>query len=240
MRLHEASTFEGAVWSDHKALFAKRNVTVILDVGANVGNSVSFYGKCFPDSQIWAFEPFPEAFQALSERFRQNPKVHPVDCAISDSRGVSRFYLNEYSDTNSLLPRPMMGRRYYWLCNTPVGCIDVKTTTLDDFAACASLDHIDILKIDIQGGEHAALRGAERLLSQQKIDVLFLEAFFVPHYEGALLFHELSDLLQGFGYSVFNLYDMIRAANGQLRFADALFVSRNFRNSVVDGFPSEP
>jgi hypothetical protein len=113
-------------------------------------------------------------------------------------------------------------------------------TTLDAFAGSASLDHIDILKIDVQGGERAVLLGADRLLSQRKIDVLFLEAFFVPHYQGASLYHELAGLLQGYGYTLYNIYDMVRAANGQLRFADALFVSKEFRSSVVDFFPDEP
>ncbi len=240
MRLHEGNPFEDAVWDDQRALFAGRDVGVIFDVGANIGKSVAQYARLFPQSRIYAFEPFPEAFRVLSHEFAGNPTIRPVNNALSDAPGTSRFYLNEYADTNSLLPRPSDGRRYYSGSNPPVASMSVETVTLDEFSQSVQVDSIDILKIDIQGGEAAALRGAHGLLSRQSIQAIFLEVFFVPHYERAFLYHELAGFLQNYGYTLFNIYDLVRATNRQLRFADALFVSAPFRKAVVDSFPPEP
>jgi FkbM family methyltransferase len=240
MRLHEGNQFEDAVWEDQQALFACRDARVIFDVGANIGKSVAQYARLFPQSRIFAFEPFPEAFRVLSDEFAGNHRIRPVNKAVSDSHGPFRFHLNEYADTNSLLPRAGDSRRYYSECNLPIGNMIVETVTLDEFSESVGVDSIDILKIDIQGGEAGALRGAHRLLSRQCIQTIFLEVFFVPHYQEAYLYHELAGLLQGYGYTLFNIYDMVRATNRQLRFADALFVSAPFRKEVVDSCSPEP
>jgi hypothetical protein len=42
------------------------------------------------------------------------------------------------------------------------------------------------------------------------------------------------------GYSLFNLYDLMSARNGQLRFGDGLFVSPSLRERIIDAAPPEP
>jgi hypothetical protein len=115
----------------------------------------------------------------------------------------------------------------------------VDIITLDEFTREHELEHIDILKLDIQGGEVQALMGAHELLLHHQIDLIFTEVFFVPHYEGALLFHGLTTLLLGFGYSLYNITHFVRGRNGQLRFGDALYVSPEIRYGVIDAHPEE-
>ena len=54
------------------------------------------------------------------------------------------------------------------------------------------------------------------------------------------MFHELTEFLERFGYTVYNLFHLVTAQNGQLRFGDALFVSPNIRAAVVDASVAEP
>lgn len=66
----------------------------ILDVGANTGQTAVRYIELFPDSPIYSFEPFPEAFHQLVNRVRSAPNVMTINKAVSD---VSRRQRETYS-----------------------------------------------------------------------------------------------------------------------------------------------
>lgn len=53
------------------------------------------------------------------------------------------------------------------------------------------------------------------------------------------MFHQLWGFLEPFGFSVFDLYDLQRARNGQLRYGDVLFVSEEVRAKCLDTRPEE-
>ena len=237
LKLHDID-FEIADFVEQQNLLSLRPVKFIFDVGANVGNTVEVYAQLFPAAEIYAFEPYKPAYEQLASRFQKNPRVHPIHRAAGLEQQRTSLHVNEYVDTNSLLPRPTHARRYYAAANVPRGMTPVEVIRLDDFAREQGVEKIDLLKLDIQGGESAALRGASRLLKSGAIAILYCEVFFVPHYEGALLFHELSAQLADFDYTVYTLRHLVHGQNGQLRFADALYVSPEMR-AAIDRAPEE-
>jgi FkbM family methyltransferase len=221
-------------WLAQKRLLDDTNAPVILDLGANTGQTLESYLALFPDGEIHCFEPYPETYLKLLELSSRHDKVKTYQLAIADRVGERQLYVNTvYHVTNSLLPRPASGHRYYPEGAELKDSISVMTETLDGFASRASLRQIDILKMDIQGGELAALRGAERLLKVQGVRLIMTEVMFVPHYEGGAMFHELYAHLANYGYSLFGIYDIHFADNGQLRFADAIFINRELRDDMV-------
>jgi FkbM family methyltransferase len=213
---------------------------VIFDVGAHRGTTVSRYRSLFPHARIYAFEACPESVTELQKKFRGDAAIRIVPRAVADRPGTRTFYVNGRPATNSLLPRPVATRRYFPSDAGPRSTIEVSATTLDEFTDSERIGAVHILKFDIQGGELMALRGAVRLLSQGRPPIVFSEVLFVPLYEGAALFCELSAHLGEYGYALYGLYDLNFAANGQLRFGDAIFVSESFRRDVLDRFPDEP
>jgi hypothetical protein len=120
-----------------------------------------------------------------------------------------------------------------------VATVPVATTTLDEFIASQTPGGIALLKLDTQGSELSILRGARRSLERAAIDVIYTEFFIVPHYAGAPLLGDLLGFLGQFGYSLFDLFKGPNAANGQLRFGDAIFVSPAFRARHLDTSPGE-
>ena len=212
----------------------------VLDVGANVGETVARYRAVLPEATVYGFEPFPESVRALRRRFARDPAVRVVPRAVADAPGHTTLYVNESPATNSLLPRPRESRRYYPSYAGPRTTIEVEVTAVDAFVAAEGIEEVGVLKLDIQGGEVLALRGARRLLESGRLPIVYTEAMFVPHYEGGPLFHELWAELARYGYSLFDLYDLHRATNGQLRYADALFVSAALRSEGIDRQPEEP
>ena len=53
--------------------------------------------------------------------------------------------------------------------------ISVQTQTLDNFCSNINIDNIDVLKIDTEGNELNVLKGAEKLLSEGKIKLIYVE-----------------------------------------------------------------
>ncbi|HEX4412291.1 MAG TPA: FkbM family methyltransferase [Lacipirellulaceae bacterium] len=209
--------------------------SLIFDIGAFHGEAAAQYGQMFPAADIYAFEPFPPSYGALAARFAGEKRIHVVNAAVSSQTGEATFHVNGLPETNSLLPRPTTGHQYFPTAAATEKKISVPTTTVDEFCEKNKLGVPQILKMDIQGNELAALKGAEKALASGQISLIFSEVTFVPHYEGGVLFHELSAFLAGRGFTLLNLYEMHSASGvGQLRFGDAIYLSDKLRRDVID------
>jgi FkbM family methyltransferase len=207
-------------------LLSGTRVQTIFDIGANVGKVTAKYSSLFPESTIYSFKSFPESFQKLHRRFEGNSLVKPIQFAVSNKAGKKKFYVNQNSATNSLLPTTDSAE--YWVDPNEIKnitTIEVPVTTIDDFCRQESIDEIQILKMDIQGGELMALEGATEKLSQGSILLIYTEILFVPIYEGEAFFYEICNLLSGYGYTLFNMYNFYHARNGQIKWCDAIFLS---------------
>lgn len=207
---------------------------IILDVGANKGDTAEHYRKLLPKSTVHCFEPFPETLSILSSRFESDDHVLINPKAVSKEQGETSFFVNNAAATNSLLPSQEESQRFYPDQTKPKDEIKVPTIDLDTYALDNKIDHIDILKLDIQGGELLAISGANDLLSKQRIDLIYAEIQFVPLYQGAAQFDELWSALKGFGYTLYDVYDLHRSPGGQLLYGDALFVSKKCKEQVIN------
>jgi len=213
---------------------------VIFDVGAHKGETVARYRALFPDSSIYCFEPFPDNVKILHSRFSSDPSIHVYECAVSDVNGKKNFYVNENDATSSLLPRTKRERRYYSKAADSQCTVEVDTLTIDNILQQNGIEHIDILKFDIQGGELMALVGAEKALQESRVSVIYTETLFVSHYEENPLLIDLWKYLDQYAYTFFDIYNLYRAINGQLRFADTLFINKDVRSRVLDSYKEEP
>ena len=209
---------------DQQRALAGSQVRVVMDVGANVGDTVQQYRTLFPDATIYAFEPFPGVHRQLVARFAADPRVRPEQAAVADAAGTRRLFVNDEHFTNSLLP--LHPAAADWMAAAPAEVpgttLDVPAVTLDQFCAAAGLSEIDVLKMDIQGGEAMALAGAARLLGQRAVRVVYLEVLFAPLYEGQACFCDVTRILKQHGYRLFGLYNLVHGERG-LGWGDALF-----------------
>jgi len=200
----------------------KTKCPIIFDIGANRGTIVETYLNYFPDSTIYAFEPFPDSFDILKNRFYSNSKVQCFESAVSSGTGVKEFFVNKNVDTNSLLRPQKTGLRSDEQVNNR-SVINVETLFLDEFCKEKGINHIHILKMDIQGGEFDVLKGLHNMLSLSEIDLIYSEVYFIEQYEEQPLFHDISKLLGKYGYHLQDIYNPIYG-KGNLAWADVIFV----------------
>jgi|SRR5579871_4597367 len=207
---------------ERQAHFLEQGKTqTIFDVGANRGDIVEKYLSYFPEAIIHAFEPFPGSFEILTGRYRDNARVKCFDLALADSAEPKTFYVNQNVDTNSLLKPTKSGLSSDAQVKNK-DTITVNANKLDAFCREHGVSSIDILKMDIQGGELSALKGASSLLLEGRVKLLFLEVYFIPQYENHPLYHEVAAFLYQHGYVLQDFYNPIYG-NGNFAWADAIF-----------------
>lgn len=208
---------------DQQRLLEGTPTQVVLDVGANAGDTVAQYRSLFPGALIHAFEPFPDAHRRLAGRFVADARVRAHLCAVTDAAGAAALHVHDADVTNSLLPTQPGAAAW---AGSPdrlkPTTIEVRTVTLDGFCEAEGLTQVDVLKMDIQGGEAMALRGARGLLERRAVRAIYVEVLFAPLYQGQAYFCDVSAILAGHGYQLFGLYNLVQGERG-LGWADAVF-----------------
>ena len=134
---------------------------IMFDVGANVGEwSIMAKSYC-PGAEIHAFEVAPPTFDTLSANMQHLNGVHCVKLGLSDVPGLVgvHHYAARPSLTTCLAyPHPYIATE-----------LTGELTTGDAYAAAHGIEHIDLLKIDVEGMEDRVLRGFGNLLQRRAI-----------------------------------------------------------------------
>jgi FkbM family methyltransferase len=173
------------------ARFARPGMTA-YDVGAHIGYVTLCLAQAVgPQGHVVAFEPLPANQQRLRTNLELNGlsgRVQVVAGAVGEAAGWQLF-------------RPhlsvAMGKLTADAPDEPAaGLLEVEVIALDEFAAAAGTPP-GLIKMDIEGGEAAALRGARRLMRQAK-PVLLLELHEAQAAEAGTVFDELQQM----GYEV--------------------------------------
>lgn len=149
---------------------------MIFDVGANIGQYSLLASKLVGEKgHIYAFEPSPDVIDRLRHHLEINgaDNVELVCKAAADRCGTAKFYpANELGNqgVGSLLPAEEY--RAQIRSGSP---IEVEVITLDEFCDEHAIDHIDVLKIDVEGFDLDVIKGAERVLARSPDVVVLAE-----------------------------------------------------------------
>jgi FkbM family methyltransferase len=162
----------------------------VFDVGASVGEySRLVLEQLEGNVRLWSFEPS----SASVERLRAlvgNAGAEVVHAAVAETTGTGTLLSDVAGSVHaSLFPNPLGVRD-----GGTQAAEHVATVSLDDFCAQQGVDRIDLLKIDVEGGELAVLRGAKELLDRRAIGMIQFE-FGQPSIGAKVNFYDLYSLL---------------------------------------------
>lgn len=144
---------------------------IFFDVGANIGKYTTMLKESFPNAMIYCFEPAVETFRILKDNIGEKENIVLNNIAISDTAGKGKLYYDkETSGLASLYKRQL---DYFNMEFSKSE--EVSIETLDTYCKKNNIDHIDFLKLDIEGNELRALRGGERLLKKKRIYAIQIE-----------------------------------------------------------------
>ena len=69
---------------------------LIVDIGANRGQSIAAFKRLSPGSTIVAFEPVPKAAARLAAKYKSNPAITVHDCALGERAGTITLFVPRY------------------------------------------------------------------------------------------------------------------------------------------------
>jgi FkbM family methyltransferase len=182
------------------AMLAHLCPRVCVDVGASNGQTTELMLRHAPNTHITAFEPWPANVEQFRARIRSDQvTLHTAACGSSP--GQAKFFCGSTTQTGyssvGYVVKPGMQR-------DPQKQIDVEILTLDETVA----QHIDFLKIDVQGGEREVLTGASAIVRQHGIDMILVEYNNDP---------ELLAQLRDWDYVLFDLEYLLYLENDDFR-----------------------
>ncbi|HEY1605331.1 MAG TPA: FkbM family methyltransferase [Allosphingosinicella sp.] len=159
----------------------------IADVGANTGVFALAAQALRPDAKIVAIEPSHRVFEKLCRNIAINDfGIRAVEVAASDTAGTAKFYdvPTEHQYSASLEPT-MLG----------AGTVEVEVEVerLDRIFERCAFPRLDLMKMDVELHEPAALRGMEKMLRKHRPNML-IEVLDGEHLES------VRNVLDGLGY----------------------------------------
>jgi FkbM family methyltransferase len=132
---------------------------VIFDLGSHVGASVIYFRLKYPGAKIYAFEPDPTSFAKLQRHTGQFDEIIASNIAVSGRDGREKFFIHSEDSVSSSLVQREPGQ----------ACVEVECRTLGRLMRDLGISKIDLLKMDIEGGEYNALRDFDGIVNVKHI-----------------------------------------------------------------------
>jgi FkbM family methyltransferase len=201
-----------------------RQSQTIFDLGANVGIYSLLASAANPAARIHAFEPTPELAGAFKRNVARNYMTNIVvnSAAVGSRTGLA--YLNRCvgdDGTNE-------GMNFV-LSQQVDGAVPIQTVSIDDYCADRAIQRIDLMKLDIEGGELGALQGSTILLERSAVGCIMLELMDWAAARSGTTVGSIVGLLESFGYELYTLEQssLVRvAAAGGLRATNVVALPR--------------
>jgi FkbM family methyltransferase len=171
-----------------------RRSKCFMDIGANCGIYTVLGCTVNPQLKAVSIEPVPKISAALKNNIERNgfsPRVQVLNLAVGDCNGVVPFHEAEDATQGSLAEQGYAGQKG--------NLIQVRCTTLDALVEELKIEP-DFLKIDVEGFEHAVVKGATGVLKRFRPRIV-LEANPTDPAD------VVTEVLSAAGYNFYNITD---------------------------------
>jgi FkbM family methyltransferase len=133
---------------EYRDLFNRRRYSTVLDIGANVGLfSLWLHSAC---DKIYALEPTPEHFALLEKLTKDIDNIEAVNTALADRDGDMDFFISRENSTMNTLVQEVN--------DTYDRRVRVPGLSINSLLHKLALDEVDLVKLDIEGGESLCVK----------------------------------------------------------------------------------
>ncbi len=173
------------------------DLRTIVDAGANVGEWTAAAKAAFPRAEVHAFEIAEPTWRLLRESVGGLGGVHCVNQGLGQAAGMVtlRHYEQQSALTSAVdYPHPFAHRE-----------LEGKVIAGDAYLEAEGIEHVDFLKIDVEGMEREVLAGFSRSFEKRAIDLVQFEYGRVNIITKALL-RDFHGFFRERGYAVGKVY----------------------------------
>ena len=170
-----------------------RNGGVAIESGSNIGQTLLYYADLA--DRIIAIEPLQSALDWLYECKDHNQ--------LMNIEGLNAGLANEKSKLILQQAGAQSTFRSDWYKSKNHKTVEIDCFPLDEIADRFKIDQIRFWKLDVEGMEIDALQGAEKLLTDKKIDAIYIEV------TGGN-FDRVKSILENYGYGFYSINDRLQ------------------------------
>jgi len=155
-----------------KEKYKNEKSLIIFDVGGNVGNYSKALSFIFSEkATIHSFEPSKKTYQMFLKTTKNIQNIIPNNFGLSDTVQNQLLYTN--FDGSGLAS--IYQRNLEHIGISMQKSEEIELSIIDNYCEINNLKRIHFLKLDIEGHELEALKGAEQMISGKKIDIIQFE-----------------------------------------------------------------
>lgn len=181
---------------------------LVADVGAYKGDFFSCILALRPDARIHAFEPIPRRARKLAKAFKEIRAVTVYPVALGEVNATASLHVTKANTLSSLLQPTRDGMHRHGERLDVIDSVDVPVRRLEDCQAFTDAfddGPLDVMKIDVQGGELDVLQGAGKVLASTRL--LVIEMSEEVTYQGQPLVSHLDSYVRGQGFVRHGIYE---------------------------------
>ncbi len=181
---------------------------LLIDVGANKGQSIDFFRSVNSHISILAFEPNKKLFGLLQKKYASISGIELYQLGVSEQSGELTFHESVLDET-STFEQLNLNSSYLQKKARILGvkkesifsdAYQVPVTSLADFLAIHPVQKIDILKLDVEGHELSCLKGLFEKKTDIKVHYIQLESHNDDMYKNRLDSIKITSFLMEYGF----------------------------------------
>jgi FkbM family methyltransferase len=180
--------------------FLPEKIGVVLDIGGNKGDWTRYTLARWGDrvSKVFIFEPSKHHVESIASI--ADPRVMFIRAAVGAQAGEAVLYSDQAGSGMASLTKRRLDHFSIAMDQTET----VEVTTLDEFISSNQIDSIGFAKLDVEGHELNAMRGAEKAFAKGVLKALSFE-FGGTHIDTRTFFQDFWYFLRPFGFNIYRI-----------------------------------
>lgn len=186
-----------------------RDIKVIFDIGANIGDATLAAARSFHNAHIYSFEPVYTTYIKLCENISDyRDRISTYNFGLFNVSKRLDIHITSFHGANSILDQSLNHKNVHPHIKE-ISTEDIEVHTMDSFVSSNNIDKIDIVKIDVEGVEKEVIEGGRETF-KNKVDNVFIELSFLRRNRESAYWVEICKLLYDLGFILIDIYDVAR------------------------------